>query len=400
MKSRKSGERRLRGILSEERYIDVAIYHLSAKVIGRKAGRSSVAAAAYRSGDRLRDMRQGIEHDYRRKGGVVHTEIIAPENAPEWMQDRDRLWNAVEAVERRKDAQLAREIEVALPRELDHMAHLDLLREFVGREFVARGMIADLAIHETVARDGQRQPHAHIMLTMRALISDGFGPKNRGWNSSDMLVGWREAWARDANAALELAGSRERVDHRTLEAQREEAERSAEQAHDMGQDELAFGYEKQAVNLSREPEIKLGAAANALEKRGIQSERGDLFRAAQNRNAVRRKLGLEQLELKLLERGRTFIDAGRKRLEGLWERAEIAMTKVRERFAGTDGRKVPSDDLKREKLSIQDQGSDFQQEGSVRDNADKARRDAVLGRSGNLQKASGKDRIQDQDRER
>ena len=95
----------------------MAIYHLSAKVIGRKAGRSSVAAAAYRSGGRLRDERQGIEHDYSRKGGVVHAEILAPETAPDWMRDRDRLWNAVEVVERRRDAQLAREIEVSCEKE-------------------------------------------------------------------------------------------------------------------------------------------------------------------------------------------------------------------------------------------------------------------------------------------
>ena len=182
-------QRNRRWTLPEERLQDVAIYHLSAKVIGRKAGRSSVAAAAYRAGERLRDTRQGIAHDYRRKGGIVHAEIIAPENAPEWMQNRNRLWNAVEAVERRKDAQLAREIEVALPRELDHTAHLELLREFVRREFVARGMIADIAIHERSARDGQRQPHAHIMLTMRDLTSEGFGSKNRGWNASDVLIG-------------------------------------------------------------------------------------------------------------------------------------------------------------------------------------------------------------------
>ena len=126
----------------------VAIYHLSAKVISRAGGRSSVAAAAYRTAGRLRDDRQGLEHDYSRKGGVVHSEIIAPENAPDWMRDRDQLWNAVEAVEKRRDAQLAREIEVALPRELDRGERLELLRGFVQREFVDRGMIADVAVHE------------------------------------------------------------------------------------------------------------------------------------------------------------------------------------------------------------------------------------------------------------
>jgi len=149
----------------------VAIYHLSAKV--------TVAAAAYRSAGRLRDERQGIEHDFSRKRDVVHTEIIAPENAPDWMRDRDQLWNAVELVERRKDAQLAREIEVSLPRELDRDARLELVRGFVDREFVERGMIADVAVHEGRARDGLEQPHAHIMLTMRELTGNAGGRLGR-----------------------------------------------------------------------------------------------------------------------------------------------------------------------------------------------------------------------------
>ncbi len=117
--------------------------------------------------------------------GVVHSEIMAPENAPDWMCDRDQLWNAVEAVEKRRDAQLAREIEVALPRELDRGERLELLRGFVQREFVDRGMIADVAVHEGKARDGQGQPHAHVMLTMRELTGEGFGKKDRSWNAPD-----------------------------------------------------------------------------------------------------------------------------------------------------------------------------------------------------------------------
>ena len=252
----------------------MAIYHLSAKVIGRKAGRSSVAAAAYRSGGRLRDERQGVEHDYSRKGGVVHAEILAPENAPDWMRDRDRLWNVVEAVERRKDAQLAREIEVALPRELDRAARLELVRGFVAREFVGRGMIADLAIHEGRARDGREQPHAHVMLTMRELTGEGFGNKARDWNAPERLVGWREAWAREANRALERAGRLERIDHRTLEVQREEARERAERERGAGRPALALVHDRDAVALDREPEPKIGPAAAALERRGIETERG------------------------------------------------------------------------------------------------------------------------------
>ncbi|MEP5807580.1 MAG: MobQ family relaxase, partial [Roseobacter sp.] len=225
----------------------VAVYHLSAKVISRAGGRSSVAAAAYRTAGRLRDDRQGVEHDYTRKSGVVHTEVMAPANAPDWMRDRDQLWNAIEVVEKRRDAQLAREIEVALPRELDRRERLELLRGFVQRELVDRGMIADVAVHEARARDGQGQPHAHVLLTMRELTGGGFGKKDRSWNAPDLLMGWREAWARDANTALERAGWSERIDHRCLDVQRAEAEQQVERALGGGHDELALEHEKKVV---------------------------------------------------------------------------------------------------------------------------------------------------------
>ena len=369
----------------------MAIYHLTAKVIGRASGRSSVAAAAYRSAERLRDERQGIEHDYSRKGGVVHTEILAPDNAPDWMLDRDLLWNAVEAAERRKDAQLAREIEVALPRELAREERLELLCGFVQREFTDRGMIADLAVHEGTARDGQDQPHAHVMLTMRELTGGGFGKKDRSWNEPDLLVGWREAWARDANAALERAGRPERIDHRTLEAQREEVMQRAEQARETGKDELALVHDREAVEFDREPEPKIGAAANALEKQGIRTERGDEFRAAQERNEQRRELGRRQLELtlELIERGREAIAAARERLADLWHRAEAAMSKMRERFIGAAERKAPGDDLEARRAQVLGRASPERQRqgpGSSRerdaaaDDPDRERREAILGR--------------------
>ncbi|WP_282029850.1 MobQ family relaxase [Paracoccus marcusii] len=312
----------------------MAIYHLSAKLISRAGGRSSVAAAAYRSGGRLHDARQDLAHDYSRKGGVVHAEILAPETAPEWMRDRDQLWNAVEAVEKRKDAQLAREIEVALPRELDRGGRLELLRGFVQRAFVDRGMIADIAVHEGRARDGQGQPHAHIMLTLRELTGEGFGKKARDWNAPDLLLGWREAWARDANAALERAGRSERIDHRSLPVQRDEAQQQAVRARSAGRDDQADDRERAVVALDREPQPKIGPAAHAMEKRGMTTERGDAFRAAQARNAERAELGGRQLELRLelMARGRAFVSAARAQLDQLWQRAESAMTRIRERI--------------------------------------------------------------------
>lgn len=314
----------------------MAIFHLSAKVISRAAGRSSVAAAAYRSAEKLRDHRQGLEHDYTRKGGVVHVEIMAPENAPGWMRDRDQLWNAIEIVEKRRDAQLAREIEVAFPRELDPAQRLDLLRDFVQQQFVDRGMIADVSIHEAKARDGNGQPHAHIMLTMRELTGSGFGKKDRSWNDPDLLLGWREKWADHVNTALERAGRSERVDHRSLDAQRAQAEYQAEQARAQHQDELAIEHEKRVIELCREPEPKIGPTANAMEERGSVTERGSLRREAHHRNEQRKRLGLRQLELRLelIERGRAFVAAARQRLSEMWGRAEAAVSQIKDRVIG------------------------------------------------------------------
>jgi hypothetical protein len=193
----------------------VAIFHQCVKIISRASGRSAVAAASYRSGDRLRDSVNSQTHDYSRKGGIAHTEILAPEAAPEWASDREKLWNAVEASEKRKDAQLAREVEVALPVELSREKQTELVRGFVKDSFVKEGMIADIAIHDK----GDGNPHAHVMLTMRDITPEGFGKKNRDWNDSGLVEKWRDDWESRVNSALALEGIETRVDRRTLEAQ-------------------------------------------------------------------------------------------------------------------------------------------------------------------------------------
>lgn len=277
----------------------MALYRLSVSIVGRGAGRSAVASAAYRAAERLAEFgdrpadalgaaayRSGdvlagddgaVVHDYSRKAGVVHSEILAPDDAPVWMHDRERLWNAVEASEKRKDAQLAREIQLALPRGLSRDDQLELVRGFAQSQLVARGMVVDVALHDTRARDGQRQPHAHLLLTMRRIEPEarlGFGTKERAWNGKELLQGWRETWAEEVNRALERQHVAERVDHRTLEAQRRDA---------VGQ-----GDWQRAAALDREPEPKLGYAAAALERQGIATERGDLWRGVHERNAERR----------------------------------------------------------------------------------------------------------------
>lgn len=187
------------------------MYHFSAQVISRKAGRSATAAAAYRAGEEVTDHRTGEVHDYTRKGGVVGASILAPADAPAWVFDREQLWNQVESAERRKDAQLCREIDAAIPVELDEHQRIEAVRQFVEAEMVSRGMVADVAFHDF----DNDNPHCHIMLSMRDLEPDGFGKKNRDWNDRSVLNGWREKWAEHMNKALELAGEEKRIDHRS-----------------------------------------------------------------------------------------------------------------------------------------------------------------------------------------
>jgi Ti-type conjugative transfer relaxase TraA len=237
----------------------MAIYHLSVKVISRSAGRSAVAAAAYRCAGRLHDERIDRTHDFTNKGGVVHSEVLLPDGAPENLSDREQLWNAVEASEKRKDAQLSREVEFAIPRELDQAEGIRLAREFVEREFVTSGMIADLNVHWDIGADGLAKPHAHVMLTMREVDEDGFGAKVRDWNRTELVEQWRERWADHVNQRLAELDIDARIDHRSLEAQ----------------------------GIGLEPQDKIGPAASRMEGRGLEAERIEEHRAIATRNGAR-----------------------------------------------------------------------------------------------------------------
>ena len=233
----------------------LAIYHFNVQVVSRSTGASAVAGAAYRSGECLTDERTGEQHDYRQRDDLDGVEILTPRDAPEWAQDRARLWNTVEASERRKDAQVAREVRVAIPRELRPEEGRALVRDYAQRAFVDRGMVADIAYH-----GGQGEnPHAHIMLTTRTVTPEGFGPKNRDWNKKEQLATWRKDWAARANHALESRGHSERIDHRTLAVQRDEA--------------LARGDTTRAETLDRDPEIHLGRSAWMMARSGEDNER-------------------------------------------------------------------------------------------------------------------------------
>ena len=265
----------------------MAIYHCSIKIISRGKGKSAVAAAAYRAGEKITNEFDGMTHDYTHKGGVVHTEILLPGHAPAAFSDRAVLWNEVEKIEKAKNAQLAREIEIALPRELTREQSISLVREYVKKHFVAAGMCADICVHDT----GGGNPHAHVMLTMRPLEESGeWGAKQKkeyildrdgnkiydrkkrqykcksvpatDWNDQTKAEEWRAAWAQICNQHLAQNGHAERIDHRS--------------------------YERQGID--QIPTVHLGVAASAMEKRGIRTERGDLNREIEVTNQKLRQL--------------------------------------------------------------------------------------------------------------
>ena len=319
----------------------MAIYHLEAKVVGRGAGRSAVAASAYLSCSRLYNDYDGIQHDYTKKQGLVWQEVFLPEYAPQEWQDREKLWNAVEEVETAKDSRLAREFVVALPIELSREQQIELLQDFIREQFVSDGMCADAAIHDT---DGHN-PHAHILLTVRPLDergkwqyktekeylcmrngeergftaaefksaqNDGWekqypykvgkkkvymtpsaaeaqeliradkhpkstrygrqNPISERWNSEEQLVSWRVAWADVTNRYLESAGREERIDHRSNAAR--------------GLDEI--------------PTIHEGVTVQALERKGIVSDRCEMNRQIKADNALLRELKAEIKKLTAL----------------------------------------------------------------------------------------------------
>lgn len=235
----------------------MAMYRLSASVLSRSQGRSSVAAAAYRAGEKLANVRDGMEHDYSKRTGVASSEILLPPGAPARFGDREVLWNAVEACEKRKDAQVAREVQLALPHELDAAGRAALVRGFVQAQFVDRGMIADVAIHTPGEKGDTRNHHAHVLLTTRAVSPDGFEGKNRDWNAKDLLVNWRADWADEVNAALERHEIAARVDHRSLEDQRADHLERSQAALDAGEVERASEHTVEAEALDREPRVHL-----------------------------------------------------------------------------------------------------------------------------------------------
>ena len=229
----------------------MAIYFVRARVIGRSGGRSAVAAAAYRSGLKITDEQTGIIHDYTKKQGIEHSEILSPiaaTRANEWLADRSKLWNKVEEIEKRHDAQLSREMIIAIPRELDRENQIALVRQHAQSSYVDRGMIADINLHHLESDN----PHAHVMLTMRELKIDergsvSFGNKDRTWNDKKLIETQKKEWEILTNQYLERAEIETRIDSRS--------------------------YQEQGI--ARIPQVHVGAVAWRLEQQGIATVPGD-----------------------------------------------------------------------------------------------------------------------------
>lgn len=234
----------------------MSIYHYSVGIISRGSGKSSTAAAAYRSGEVIHDYRTGQDHDYTARRGILATLIMAPENVPEMLKDRVVLWNTVEQFEKRKDSQTAREVEVSLPHELTHDQRRELLEDFVQQQYISKGMIADIAYHKPGKGGDDRNFHAHIMLTMRKYGENGFDAKKaREWNAREVLTADRKAWGEALNAALVREGHEE-VDHRSFKDRK----------------------------INRMPSIHMGPAATSMERAGETTRIGDENRAIAENN--------------------------------------------------------------------------------------------------------------------
>ena len=345
-----------------ERIIPVlASYHLQVKTISRADGRSAIAAAAYRSAEMIYCDREGRSHDYTRKRGVAYLEIITPENAPQWAQDRAQLWNHAEAAEKRKNAVTAREWEIALPAELNPEDRKQLALSFANDLVEKFGVVADVAIHAPHRDGDQRNHHAHILTTTRRIEEGGFTVKTRELDDrrlgSQNIIDMRAHWAYLQNAALERSGANDRVDHRSLEAQREEAEQErdklqervtelesvidgyamqlvepnnlkrmdsiiprdqvkewdtvqrAEWDRKTAEQQLHFAMIK-AAELDRAPQIKLGPSASAMERQAMQRarEHGMDYEPATERGE---QIQQTREQLSLADEARERVDAAR-----------------------------------------------------------------------------------------
>ena len=272
----------------------MAIYRCEAKIISRGHGHSAVAAAAYRTGTKIRDEVSKRIHDYSGRKGVIESVILRPENSPEWSAQTASLWNTVELSEKRKDAQLSREFILAVPREISAQEQLQCAVGWAQSELVSKGMIVEVSLHHP--KDG-KNPHIHLLCTLRTIDGDKFNSKkSREWNDTEQLIHWRETWCNAENAALEKAGRPERVDHRSLKDQ----------------------------GIDRIPEPKLGKEAVGMKKRGVVEDpiRFQEVRAIRLLNELRPFMKAIQRTGEVIQKGLG---------NPAWEKSTASISRVRDR---------------------------------------------------------------------
>ncbi|HCL5289846.1 TPA: MobA/MobL family protein [Salmonella enterica] len=278
----------------------MAIFHLDFKIVKRSEGRSSVAKAAYHARCRITDERTGDTYDYSRRTDLYGHFILAPVNAPEHIvKDSTALWNEVERVERQQNGQTARYFDVSIPTELNNDEKKKLVLEYCQKNFVDKGMIADIAFHDLDSDN----PHAHVMLTLKTIGPEGFGKKERSWNDRKMSVLWRESWASMANSYLAAAGSSERIDHRSLQAQHEEALEKAAVALD--NEEKALWLAK-AAETNRPPMKRIHSAKWRSKAAQEQRATEQAVRDAAKQEAVEVYKTFKELSLDIIVDVRSF----------------------------------------------------------------------------------------------
>ncbi|EFL6450238.1 MobA/MobL family protein [Escherichia coli] len=278
----------------------MAIFHLDFKIVKRSEGRSSVAKAAYHARTRITDERTGDTYDYSRRTDLYGHFILAPANAPEHIvKDSTALWNEVERVERQQNGQTARYFDVAIPAELNNDDKKKLVLEYCQKNFVDKGMIADIAFHDLDSDN----PHAHVMLTLKTIGPEGFGKKERSWNDRKMSIFWRESWASMANSYLAAAGSSERIDHRSLQAQHEEALEKAAVALD---NEEKAQWLAKAAETNRPPMKRIHSAKWRNKAAQEQRAAEQAVRDAAKQEAVEVYKTFSELDLEIVVDVRSF----------------------------------------------------------------------------------------------
>ncbi|MEQ9878552.1 MobQ family relaxase [Pectobacterium aroidearum] len=270
----------------------MAIFHLEFKIVKRSEGMSSCRKAAYHSRSRITDERTGNTYDFSHRSDLFHHQILAPVSAPSYITESSTaLWNEVERVERQKDGQTARYFDVAIPCELNNEDKIKLVLDYCQKNFVDKGMIADIAFHDL---DGNN-PHAHVMLTLKPITADGFGKKERSWNDKKNVILWRESWSTLANYYLVAAGSNERIDHRSIEIQHDEALENATITLDV--EEKALWISKVALTsrpaMQRIPRAKWNSQTAQQQRAAEQAVRDEMKQEAVATYGVFKDLDLQ-----------------------------------------------------------------------------------------------------------